>query len=318
MMSQVLGATLCLMTGRVNEQDVTAGSRPAATGAPVTVRDRLLNTAVAQIERQGMSVSLEHISLERVIAESGVSRASAYRHFANKAQFLTEVLTTVVRSTRLEGETPAQVEELLGLLTQHPDWLATEQGRRDLAVEGLRLTARADFERIASSPQWRTYIALHATCRGLPEGELRTHVLGALLETETDFTAHRAGVYARLASLLGYRLVEPLSAPEGFLVMADAAGALLTGLVVRAPSPQGHDPATVNLAAHGSTETGEWTWPAYHLAGLVLAHLEPDPGIIWDEAQRARAVTLLDEMLEAVNQMRPSQPVAGERRREQS
>jgi AcrR family transcriptional regulator len=288
-----------------NSQPATDESQPwTSDRPPITVRDRLLSTAVAQIERQGMSVGLEHISLERVIAESGVSRASAYRHYANKAEFLTDVLTTVVRSTRLEGETPAQVEELLGLLTQHPDGLTTEQGRRDLVVEGLRRTAGADFDRIAASPQWRTYLALHATCRGLAEGELRSQVLTALAETEARFTAHRAGVYARLAALLGYRLVPPLSQPQGFLVMADAAGALMTGLVVRAGSLEDTATRTMRLAAHGSSEEADWTWPAFHLAGLILAHLQPDPEITWDGTQLARADATMAEMLQAVDEMR--------------
>ena len=292
-MSQDVRATLCLMAEE---------SQPRRRPSPV--RDRLVRTAVAQIERQGMTVSLEHISLERVIAESGVSRASAYRHFANKAEFLTDVLTTVVRSTRLEGESPAEVEELLGLLTQHEDGLSTEQGRRDLAVEGLRRAARSDFERIATSPQWHTYVALHATCRGLPHGELRSQVLEALADTEAQFTAQRAVVYARLATLLGYRLVPPLTAPEGFLVMADAAGALMTGLMVRTGILRDTGPDLMRLAAHGSTETAEWTWPAFHLAGLILAHLEPDPDITWDAAQQARSTAAMDEMLVAVAQMR--------------
>jgi len=218
------------------------------------------------------------------------------------------VLTTVVRSTRLEGETPAQVEELLGLLTQHGDGLATEQGRRDLAVEGLRRSARADFDRIAGSPQWRTYLALHATGRGLAEGDLRTQVLTALADTEARFTAQRAAVYARLAALLGYRLVPPLSQPQGFLVMADAAGALMTGLVVRTGSLEDTATPTMRLAAHGSSEEADWTWPAFHLAGLILAHLQPDPEITWDETQLARADATMAEMLLALDQMRRSPP----------
>jgi AcrR family transcriptional regulator len=287
--------------------DLTSSDPSASNPRPLPVRDRLVRTAVQQIERQGMTVSLEHISLERVIGESGVSRASAYRHFT-KADFLTEVLIAVVRSTRLEGETPAQVDDLLTLIAQRKDAMASEQGRRDLVVEGLRRSAAADFDRIATSPQWRTYLALHATCRGLPEGGLRTRVLEALADTEAQFTAHRASVYARLAALLGYRLVPPLTAPEGFLVMADAAGALMTGLVVRAGSLPEIAAPTMHLAAHGSTEPGEWTWPAFHLAGVILAHLESDPHVNWDETQHAATEATLDEMLQAVTQMRRTSP----------
>jgi len=269
------------------------------------VRNRLISTAVAHIERHGMSVSLEHLSLERVIAESGISRASAYRHFASKSDFLKEVLTTVlVRSTRLEGESPAQVEDLLSLIADRKDALDSVQGRRDLVVEGLRRAAQADFDRVAISPQWRTYLALHATCRGLPDEGLREEVLAVLADAETQFTAHRAGVYSRLATLLGYRLVPPLVPPSGFEVMADAAGALMTGLVVRALTLPDTAARIIRVAAHGSTEQADWTWPAHHIAGLILAHLEPDPDVAWDHTQRSVAAATLEQMLQALSQMR--------------
>lgn len=246
-----------------------------------------------------MTVGLEHVSLERVIAESGVSRASAYRAFPNKSDFLKAVLTKVVRSTHLESESPEQVADLLGLLADRMPQLDSAQGRRDLVVEALRRAADADFERVATSTAWQTYLALRATCRGLPDGDLRTEVVTVLSETEDRFTAQRAAVYARLAAAVGYRLAPAMQAPEGFIMMAEAAGALMTGLVVRSMTPTTNPARTVPGPAFGSTEDVEWSWVSHHIVGLVLAHIEPDPDIIWDAAQLARTSAFVQEMIAA-------------------
>lgn len=278
-----------------------------------TPRERLVGVAVARILREGMTVSLEHLSLEKVIAEAGVSRATAYRHWPNKADFLREVLVTAVRGTGLVGETPDELAELARLLSVSEDRLDTAQGRRDFVVEALRITAQADYDRIRRSPQWQTYLAITATCRGLPPGALRDDVQAALAQAEERFVAHRAAVYARMPGLLGYRLVPPLTEPEGFRVMASAAGALMTGLVVTATSRRddagdangaASGEGTLRLAPFGSTRAADWSLPALHLVTVFLAHLEPDPEVVWDAARWAVTAQRLDEVMAALEAQR--------------
>ena len=139
----------------------------------VTPRERVLNTALSQITEHGMTVSLEHLSLEEIIRASGVSRASAYRIWPNKQRFLADVLVSAVRATRLEVDSQAEVAQLTALLDANPSFATDAQVRRDVIVEGLRISIQADFERIASSPQWATYLSLNATCRGLADSSLR-------------------------------------------------------------------------------------------------------------------------------------------------
>ena len=276
---------------------VAAPHSPAGKGQ---LGERLVRTAVEHIERDGMTVGLEHVSLERIITESGVSRASAYRAFPNKSDFLKEVLAAVVRSTHLEAESPEQVEDLLGLIAARLPDFRSARVRRDLAVEALRRSAQADFDRVATSTSWRTYLALRATCRGLPDGDLQTQIVTLLRETEDRFTAQRAEVYGRLATALGYRLIPPLQPPDGFTMMAEAAGALMTGLVVRSMTPPAATPPrTFRGAAFGSSEEAEWSWVAHHIVGLVLAHIEPDPDVTWTEAHLADAMAAVHEMINA-------------------
>lgn len=260
----------------------------------VTPRERVLNTALSQITEHGMTVSLEHLSLEEIIRASGVSRASAYRIWPNKQRFLADVLVSAVRATRLEVDSQAEVAQLTALLDANPSFATDAQVRRDVIVEGLRISIQADFERIASSPQWATYLSLNATCRGLADSSLREEVATALAEMQEVFIDHRSAVYARLPPLLGYRLVPPLSGEDGFRSMSEAAGALMTGFLVQLGARPQLLTATFRLAAYGVDER-DWTVPAFALTGLVLSYLEPDPDLVWDQAQLARAeATLAD------------------------
>lgn len=284
------------------------GQSPRPLRASSLTRERLVATAVALLEENGLTVGLDHLSLERVIARSGVSRASAYRHWSSKQDFLRDVLVTVVRSTRLDGESPAEVADLLALLDERSGDLTSEQGRRNLVVEALRRSTHADMARLVASPRWRTYLALHATCQSLPEGDLRDDVRASLAAAEARFTGQRAGVYSRLPALIGYRLAPPLTAPEGFDVMADAAGALMTGLVVRSFTHPGWQDHAMRLEAFGSTWERPWSRPAYQLTALLLGHLVPDPEVVWDAAQVARSRATLEEIVREPDASREHTP----------
>lgn len=232
---------------------------------------------------------MARFGFEQVIKESGVSRTTAYRRWPSKASFLADVLVAAVRTTTLTGESPEQIEDLRHLLTTRTGDIATEQGRRNLIVAALRESVQQDVGRVVASPQWRTYFALTATLRGLPEGEIRDEVGAALAETDRDFTERRRRVYERLATIIGYRLAPGFAAGAGFEGLASAMGTIMTGIVVKVCARPDLLTETTVLAPFGSTEHTEWTAPALQAVGFLLASLEPDRAIAWD-AQRVAAV----------------------------
>lgn len=255
--------------------------------------------ALAQISARGLTVGLDHISLEKVISASGVSRATAYRIWPSKQQFLADVIVEAVRSTTLDVDSEQEVGRLLSLLEANPDFATDPATRRHVVVDGLRISIQADLERIAASPSWATYLALSATARGLPAGVLRSEVSAALTETDQRFTAHRVSVYARLPRLLGYRLVPPLDDDTGFGLLSQAAGALMTGFVVKIGAQPGLLVDSFRLAAFGARPLS-WTVPGFALTGLVLSYLEPDPEVVWDAGQVARFQTTLAEIADVL------------------
>lgn len=252
-------------------------------------RDQIIATALSEIAAHGLTVGLDHLSLEKVIAASGVSRATAYRIWPSKQQFLADVIVASVRSTTLDVDSEQEVGRISALLDQHPDFATDADTRRHVVVDGLRISIQADLERIVSSPQWSTYLALSATSRGLPEGVLKTEVASALAQADQRFTDHRVTVYARLPRLLGYRLRPPLDEPTGLSLLSQAAGALMTGFVVKIGTQPHLLTDTFVLPAFGARDLA-WTVPTFALTGLVLSYLEPDPDVTWgpDQVERSR------------------------------
>src|SRR6266508_3005306 len=234
------------------DQGPTGAARRRVRISDAETERRMLDAALEMIATRGMSVSLEHLSLEEVIGAAGVSRSSAYRRWPYK----------------------------------------------DLIFEMLRTAVQADFEGIYLSPRWRTYIALNATFLGLPDGDLRRKVGAALAQTEQRFTTLRAQIAAEMTDVLGYRLVPPLTVPDGFELMASAVGSAITGLVIKAlASPQMVAERRL-LRAFGSTRPAEWSVPAFVIVDVALSYIEPDPAVRWDQARIQTVAAQLAQRLQ--------------------
>lgn len=267
--------------------------RPRLTDAETA--ERMLTTACDQLDTEGVTVGFENISMERVIAEADVSRASAYRRWPTRHEFLTDVLVAAVSRTPLPPETEADILALHRLVASYRDRLLTAQGRRDLIVRGLQLASDADIRRLLASRRWQNHLALAATHRGLPDGELKTSVGRAIAAAERRMLDRRAEVYEHLPALLGYRLVPPLKGSEGFRVMSSAAGVMMTGILLRSHADPSWLDERMSLQPFGTSEPADWSLPEFHLVGAFLSHFEPDPDVTWDDERLVAALRLFDE-----------------------
>ncbi len=162
-----------------------------------------------------------------------------------------------------------------------PDGATPEQDRVDFVVEFLRVICAADFAQVVDSHQWRTYIALHATHLGLPDGDLRDQVGAALACSEQRLTDLRATVLRRFAPLAGYRLIGQPDPDEGFRMMSMTVGAAVTGLIVKSFADPGLAGASRRLAPFGTSRAADWTDAQLVQVHLFLSFLEPDPDVRW-------------------------------------
>src|SRR5690625_582742 len=187
-------------------------------------RDRVVDAAVARLHQRGDSVALDGISLEEAITDSGVSRASGYGRWPNRTEVLREVLVRTVRAVRLEPETSEDLEAIRAVVRDQADHLDTEAGRRTVVIESLRIATQADHRRLATSRQWRDYLALRVTCEGLPEAELRQSLAQELAAAGSAFVGHRAAVYSRTPQVPGSRLATPAHSVEWRVTLAGQLG----------------------------------------------------------------------------------------------
>jgi AcrR family transcriptional regulator len=254
---------------------------------------RMLDAALAMVNRTGLTVSLEHISFEDVIRDAGVSRSAVYRRWPHKDLFFGDLLKELARATvpaaTVSEETGKEV--LRRVLAAHRGDLASAKDRHELVTEMVRLAAVADFEAVYSSTEWRTYLALQVTFLSLPGGELRDEIQVALARSEQGFIDRIARAWERLTVVLGYRL-----RPEtggSFATIAALASATLRGMVIMALSNP--ELATQRIQANpaGASTTADWSLIGMAAASIATTFLEPDPDVEWDKQRLASLRDLL-------------------------
>lgn len=246
---------------------------------------RMLQTAVAMVHRDGLTVSLDHISLEEVIRDADVSRSAVYRRWPYKDLFFSDLVMELARSA-----TPEIVDDELALIrrivAERPDWLDTPGLRHGLVIELIRQLARFDFEALYGSARWRTYLALHATFLSLADGRLRDQIGETLARSERDHRARVARSWELLAGLFGYRLRPELRAT--FETVAALLDAAMRGLVLQALSEPELACRRAKGNPFGAAAEDEWSLAALGAASIAMTFLEPDPAIEWDQERLAR------------------------------
>lgn len=254
---------------------------------------RMLDAALAMVNRTGLTVSLEHISFEDVIRDAGVSRSAVYRRWPYKDLFFSDLLKELARATApaatVSEETSKEV--LRRVLAAHRGDLASAEDRHDLVTEMVRLAAVADFEAVYGSTEWRTYLALQVTFLSLPKGALRDEIQVALARSEQGFIDRIAEAWERAVVVLGYRL-----RPEtggSFATIATLASATLRGMVIMALSNPELATRRVRANPAGASTTADWSLIGMAAASIATTFLEPDPDVEWDEQRLASLRDLL-------------------------
>lgn len=248
---------------------------------------RMLSAALAAVSRTGLSVSLEHIRLEEVIREAGVSRSAVYRRWPYKDMFYADLLRELAKGREpfLVPDRSQAMEAMRALAAQHADLFETAEGRRELAVELLRQGNLEDYAVIAASAQWRTYIGLHATYLSLDDGALRDDVHRLLVQSELNLAGYLARTVEGFAALLGFRLRPDLEFT--FETVAALAIAMLRGAVIMNPVLPELEARAMRGNPFGGIEPAEWSPVAMAMTSLVMSFLEPDPAVRWDAARLA-------------------------------
>ncbi len=245
---------------------------------------RMLRSAVATVNREGLTVSLDHLSFEDIIRDADVSRSAVYRRWPYKDLFFSDLVKELAKDA-----TPSIADDEVALMRQilgdHVDRFESPEGRQDLVVELIRQLALFDFQTIYGSAGWRTYLALYATVAGLAPGELRDQLEVALARSEQRRTIRIAESWEQLTGLFGYRLRPELGVT--FETMATMLTATMRGLVIASLSTPDIAADRVQANPFGAVRREEWSLAAIGIGATASAFLEPDPDIEWDDARLA-------------------------------
>lgn len=251
----------------------------------------MLRTAVETLVGDGVTVSFDHIRLEDVIREAGVSRTAVYRRWPRKDLFLGDVVLELAQLADDDAEASARAATALICRTveEHVEWLGSPDGRRRLAFEVIRQVAWQDFQDDTGQVQkWQTYLVLTVTSLSLPEGELRDSVRHAMQRSEADLTEWLAHSYRAVANLLGLR---PRAGVDGFEVVAELGIAMMRGLILKALNAR--EQALRAVSGQPFDDAADWTLPGLGFASVIDTFLEPDPDVDWDEARTAEVLARL-------------------------
>lgn len=247
----------------------------------------MLDAAIELVAEQGLSVGLDQVSLESVIARADVSRASAYRRWPSKDLFLADLAVAIAQDTDLIAEPPGMVQDLSRLIAATD--LTDAQARRQLFIESLRLSAGAEYERLAASPRWRNFLALTATVTSMPPGPVRSAATAAIAAAEERFNTRRIGGYRNLVAMIGYRFRTDLPGGSGLELLSRTSGAMMAGLIAQSYR---QTPAESRVMAPFGGLRAEWTNAQFALVLIIDSLLEPDPDAEWSASAIAERLSI--------------------------
>ena len=265
--------------------EAARGTRPSSEHE---TERRILDAAADALACTGLTVSLDHLSLEELIRDAGVPRSAVYRRWPTEDLFWRDVTKDLARNA-VPSIADEEIVAIEHLIAERADQLQTAEGRDALMAEVIRQLGLMDFEILHQSPRWRTYLALNAAYVSIADEETRAQIRDALSQGEQAHIRAVGKTLELLSGLLGYR-VRPETAAS-FDTVATLLSAAMRGLVTMATS----DPALGTRRLQGApfwpAERLEWSLPAMAIGSIFIALLEPDPEIEWEAD---RATTLLE------------------------
>lgn len=241
--------------------------------ADPSLRRRMLDAAQRLVDEDGgLTVSLEHLTLDRVIKEAGASRTSVYRIWASKDDFNSDLLKDLAGPS-WQGTAAfddATIRLARDTVAENLGELSSAEGRRRVLLETIRLAANQNFEAVISSAQWRTYVALSATVLSMPTAnENKDVILSALRESEQIFLESMAEFYEDMSIILGLKLKSNV---PSFETLAAAGAAVVEGLGLRHTLNE----QLVNTRLKYAND-GDWHLASLAFLGIFDQLIEPVP-----------------------------------------
>ncbi|HUN34131.1 MAG TPA: hypothetical protein VMU95_19185 [Trebonia sp.] len=177
------------------------------------IRQRMLDAGRDLALEAGAALTIEHLRLEEVIQRAKVPRSSAYRVWPFKEDYTDDLLCYLAGAgswfsdrSVLSPDTSSAVRQLI---TDNQPLLATEDGRRALLREVVRVTADRNYRALSDSLQWRLHMALVATLGSTRTGAARRKIAASLEAAQSRSREVMVGLFGIVATELGLRPRDP-------------------------------------------------------------------------------------------------------------
>jgi AcrR family transcriptional regulator len=256
------------------------------------VRRRMLDAGRDLALEAGAALTIEHLRLEEVIQRARVPRSSVYRLWSFREEYIDDLLCYLAGPgslfndrTVFDPDTFAVANEVLD---GNRHLLATQEGRRALLREVVRVAVTRNYQALTESVPWRLHMALIATLGSTRSGEARRLIAAALEEAQQQSRESMVFLFEYLAAEIGMRLRDPAWSASHLML---AGGMLVQALALRNLQAQAADgtpqqtvvDALLNAPLPGPGLAGpagppaNWTLVAYAYMGLVEGFVELDP-----------------------------------------
>lgn len=237
-------------------------------------RQAALTTALSMLTQSGLTVSLEHLSIEDLIRTAGLPRSTFYRLWPAKERFFADLLVELATSSESHDAMfyPGTQVAANDVITANQHLLVSHEGRVAVLREAVRVAGRMNFEHFSESVGWRTHVTLVTSASSLADEDTRSRLVQALQQTENMFIARTAEFYGAALSGLGFSFLPGASAE----LLAGLGAAVVEGLAQRRlVNPDLADTIITKPGLDG--ELVEWHPAALGFWGILegLVDLEP-------------------------------------------
>jgi AcrR family transcriptional regulator len=262
------------------------------------VRQRMLDTGREMANEAGAALTIEHLRLEEVIQRARVPRSSVYRMWAYREEYIDDLLVYLAGTGSWFSDRPVldpkTLADILRILEENGELLATLEGRRALLCEITRITVTRNYAGLTESTPWRLHMALVATLGSTRTGEARKRIAAALENSQRQSREMMVTVLVQLVAVVGLRPRHPaytldhMALAGGLLVQSAALRNVQIQAAIGAPEGPGlasaSDTARVDdllnvpipgPGLHG--QSAEWTLAAFSYLGVLDAFMELDP-----------------------------------------
>lgn len=268
-------------------------SRGTKRRSSAQVRREMLSTATEMVRTHGLTVSLQHISLDSIAFSAGIPRSAVYRVWPNREDFFNELLYALGGSQSsnpavFDGDTlDVALDTLKEELRENPNILATMAGRYAVLVEICRRGATVNYKNLKENNRWRTYLALAATAISYPE-PVKTNLQSAIAQSEGDYLTALAEFYEAIGKVLGRRILPEFQSDSNsgrhpYAYLSATGAAAMEGLVIRGAnfpknadagrSPELDIPAR-NTDPFGTGRKKEWNSAAVAFTSIFMTMTE--------------------------------------------